>query len=136
MAFKLRCAQLSFLLITPLLMSNLQANRLFVDPAFKQGTILGKVFHDVNQNGYQDEGETGIPGVRLATVTGLVLETDGYGRFHIPDGVTSNLPYGGKQLLKLDISTLPQGAKLTTENPRLVRSSMFGLNKVNFGVTF
>jgi hypothetical protein len=28
-------------------------------------------------------GEAGIPGVRLATVSGLLIETDSQGRFHV-----------------------------------------------------
>jgi len=36
--------------------------------------------------------EEGIPGVRIATVEGLLIETDGYGRYHLPDvdGIESN----------------------------------------------
>ncbi len=137
MKFNMRYAQMTLLLLTPMLMLPLSANSsVNDDPVFNQGTIIGKVFHDANVNGYLDDGETGIPGVRIATVTGLVLETDGYGRFHIPDGITSILPYGQNQLLKLDISSLPQGAKITTENPRLMRLSNSGLNKINFGIVF
>ena len=118
-------------------MFSLHANQTaFDDPAFKQGTMIGKVFYDANLNGYLDEGEQGIPGVRLATVTGLVIETDGYGRFHIPDGIQSKLPYAQNQLLKLDIATLPQGAKITSENPRLLRVTNGSLNKINFGIVF
>ena len=137
MKFNMRYAQMTLLLLTPMLMLPLSANSsVNNDLVFNQGTIIGKVFHDANVNGYLDDGETGIPGVRIATVTGLVLETDGYGRFHIPDGITSILPYGQNQLLKLDISSLPQGAKITTENPRLMRLSNSGLNKINFGIVF
>ena len=104
------------------------------DPLFNQATLIGKVFHDRNANGYQDLNEEGIPGVRLATVTGLLIETDGYGRFHYEEtsrevqGVAQNI------VIKLDTSSLPQGAELTTENPRVLRSSNMGMNKLNFGV--
>jgi len=130
-------APFSVLLAATFLVTSLSANTsLKNDPVFNQGTIIGKVFFDANMNGYLDAGEAGIPAVRLATVTGLVLETDGYGRFHIPDGITSKLPYGQNQLVKLDVSSLPQGAKITTENPRLLRTSTLGLNKINFGIVF
>ncbi|HXV27879.1 MAG TPA: hypothetical protein VD913_02840, partial [bacterium] len=33
------------------------------DPVFDQGTIIGKVFNDLNQNGVQDKGEKGVPWV-------------------------------------------------------------------------
>ncbi|MFK8016954.1 MAG: hypothetical protein AB8G17_16115 [Gammaproteobacteria bacterium] len=57
--------------------------QVIADPDFEQTTIIGKVFADDNENGFQDEGEVGIPGVRLATVEGLLMETDAYGRYHI-----------------------------------------------------
>lgn len=136
---KLRFSPMSFLSIifSISISSTLTANQLpSDDSALNQATIIGKVFFDSNMNGYLDTGEEGIPGVRLATVTGLVVETDAYGRFHIPDGMTSNLPYGQNQLLKVDKASLPQGAKMTTENPRLIRLSNVGMNKVNFGIAF
>ena len=137
MTLKKKYLQKVFLLFTPLLMNNLSANQsLLNDSAFNQNVIIGKVFFDSNMNGYLDDGETGIPGIRLATVNGLLIETDGYGRFHIPDGIASNIPFVQNQLLKIDISSLPQGAKFTTENPRLIRLTSTGLNKVNFGIVF
>ena len=132
-----RLSQTALLLSASLLITNLNANTAFLnDPVLNQATIIGTVFHDANRNGHLDAGETGIPGVRLATVTGLLIETDGYGRFHIPDNVFGNSPFGQKRLLKIDLHSLPQGAKFTTENPRLLRISNAGLNKMNFGVTF
>ena len=83
-----------------------------------------------------DNDEAGIPVIRIVTVTGLVMETDSYGRFHIPDGNTYNTSFEQNQLLKVDVYSLPQDAQLTTENPRLIRSSNEGLNKINFGVVF
>jgi len=115
----------------------LSANPLLVnDSELNQATLIGTVFIDSNSNGYLDDGEQGIPGVRIASVTGLVLETDAYGRFHIPDGSSNDVSFAQKQLLKVDSYSLPQGARLTTENPRLLRPSNGGLNKINFGVVF
>jgi len=112
------------------------APKLVNDPVFKQATIIGTVFLDMNLNGYLDNGETGVPGVRIATVTGLLLETDAYGRFHIPDNNINDPRFGQNQLLKVDRYSLPQGARFTSENPRLLRTSNTALNKLNFGVVF
>ncbi len=132
-----KLSAVALLLTTPFLINNLSAApKLSIDPAFNQTTIIGKVFFDANLNGYLDNGEVGIPGVRIATVTGLLMETDGYGRFHVSDVKTYKTSFGQNQLLKVDIHSLPQGARLTSENPRLFRSSNTVLDKINFGVTF
>ena len=125
------------LIVASIIMQSLKAAPKHVnDPVFNQATIIGTVFLDENLNGYLDNGETGVPGVRIATVTGLLLETDGYGRFHIPDNNINDARFGQNQLLKVDLLSLPQGARLTTENPRLLRISNTALNKLNFGVVF
>ncbi len=78
--------------------------------------------------------EEGIPGVRLATVRGLVIETDGHGRYHIPDVSAGRRGWGQNFIIKVDKVTLPRGAKFTTENPRVLRITGAALNKINFGV--
>jgi len=78
--------------------------------------------------------EEGIPGVRLATVGGLLIETDGYGRYHIPDVDGGRRGMGKNFILKVDKATLPDGARFTTENPRVLRITSSALNKINFGV--
>ena len=105
-------------------------------PSIAQGTIIGTVFHDSNKNGYLDSGESGVPGVRIATVTGLLIETDAYGRFHITDVNIENHHLGQNQLLKVDLQSLPEGARITSENPRLLRTTNMALDKINFGVVF
>ena len=79
------------------------------EPVFDCGVVIGKVFDDRNQNGYQDpmpvrsaavtnqdifggkfggklstpqapQGEPGIPGVRVVTVNGELITTDAHGR--------------------------------------------------------
>ena len=97
-----------------------------------QSTLIGKVFHDENGNGFQDNGETGIAGVRLATVTGLLMETDGYGRFHLAD-MEGSQGWSQNFIVKVDKASLPKGAKLTTENPRVIHGSI-ALNSISFGV--
>jgi hypothetical protein len=80
--------------------------------------------------------EVGLPGIRLASVTGLLIETDGHGRYHLPDVGGGSNNRDQNLILKVDQSTLPQGATLTTENPRVIRISSGALHKVNFGVKF
>ncbi len=78
--------------------------------------------------------ESGIPGVRLATVTGLLIETDAYGRYSIPDVDAGSTGIGQNVVLKVDPSSLPQGSRFTTENPYVLRIVSETLNKINFGV--
>ena len=54
-----------------------------------QSTIIGKVFHDQNQNGQQDEDEAGIPDVTIYMETGRWAVTDPAGKFsfgHVAPG--------------------------------------------------
>ena len=78
--------------------------------------------------------EEGIPGARLATVTGLLIETDAYGRYNIPDVDVGNTRFGQNFVLKVDPQTLPIGSRFTTENPYVLRVTNDSLNKINFGV--
>ena len=41
--------------------------RVVPDPTFDCTDVTGKVFDDANRNGLQDQGETGLPGVRVVT---------------------------------------------------------------------
>nr|WP_245688480.1 DUF11 domain-containing protein [Vibrio sonorensis] len=78
--------------------------------------------------------EDGIPGVRLMTVEGIVIETDQFGRFHVPDQWV--LDKKGKQfLVKLDTDSLPTGMKVFSENPRVQVISPNKLTKFNFSVS-
>jgi uncharacterized repeat protein (TIGR01451 family) len=104
------------------------------DPDFEQTTIIGKVFADTNRDGYQDEGEIGIPGVRLATVEGLVIETDANGRYHIAAIDGGFMERGRNFIVKVDPATLPEGAEFTTENPRVMRITQGLMNRFDFGV--
>lgn len=104
------------------------------DPIFDCATIIGKVFDDMNQNGYQDPGEPGIPGARLATVNGLLIDVDPYGRYHVDCASVPNHARGSNFILKLDERTLPTGYHVTSENPRVVRLTRGKVTKLNFGV--
>ena len=103
------------------------------DPTLECSELIGKVFNDKNRNGYQDNGEPGIPSVRLATATGIQITTDEYGRYHLPCAVVADLRRGTNFILKADTRTLPTGYEMTTENPRVIRMRQGRMGKINFG---
>ena len=108
--------------------------RLVADPLFDCSEVIGKVFDDINGNGVQDAGELGLPGVRLATVKGLLVTTDATGKYHIPCAAVPNAKIGSNFVLKINEDTLPTGYTMTTENPRVVRLTRGKMSKMNFGV--
>ncbi len=78
--------------------------------------------------------ERGIPGVRIASVEGLLIETDQYGRYHVPDVQAGDWGRGRNFILKVDPATLPAGTEFTTANP-LVRRVTPGIPvRFDFGV--
>ncbi|RLA16326.1 MAG: hypothetical protein DRQ62_16370, partial [Gammaproteobacteria bacterium] len=107
--------------------------RVIPDPSFDCTDIIGKVFDDKNMNAYQDEGETGLPGVQVATARGLRVTTDQHGRFHITCAVVPNEVRGSNFIMKLDDRTLPSGYRITSENPRVQRATRGKMLKFNFG---
>ena len=107
--------------------------RVVPDPTFDCTDVIGKVFDDANRNGYQDPGEKGLPGVRVATARGLLITTDEHGRFHITCAVTPDENRGSNFIVKLDDRTLPTGYRVTTENPRVQRVTRGKMMKFNFG---
>ncbi|MDH5835099.1 OmpA family protein [Luteimonas kalidii] len=78
--------------------------------------------------------ERGIPGVRIASVEGVLIETDQYGRYHLADVHGGDWGHGRNFILKVDPATLPPGTPFTTANP-LVRRVTPGLPvRFDFGV--
>ncbi|MDY0747167.1 hypothetical protein SNE35_21855 [Paucibacter sp. R3-3] len=78
--------------------------------------------------------ERGIPGVRIASAEGLLMETDAYGRYHLLgiDGGTQ--AFGRNFVLKVDPATLPADAEFSTPSP-LVRRITPGVPvRFDFGV--
>ena len=73
-----------------------------------RGFIVGKVFADCNTNREQDKGERGVPGVRLYMEDGTYVITDGEGKYSFYNVRAQT------HALKLDSTTLPQGAILET----------------------
>ena len=80
----------------------------FIDEA----CVLGKVFVDCNNNHVQDEEELGVPGVRLYFSNGTWVISDSEGKYSY-----CGLP-AQSHTLKVDPSTLPVGARLTTSSNR------------------
>lgn len=77
-----------------------------------QTCVLGKVFVDCNNNHVQDREELGIPGVRMYFSDGTWVISDSEGKYSY-----CGLP-AQSHTLKVDASTLPRGARLTTSSNR------------------
>ena len=78
--------------------------------------------------------ERGIPGVRIASVEGLLIETDQYGRYNLVGIPGGDIHRGRNFILKVDPSTLPEGATFTTPNPRVRRITPGLPVRFDFGV--
>lgn len=103
------------------------------EAVFDCSDVIGKVYDDLNQNGYQNKGEPGMAGVRVVTANGTRITTDKHGRFHVP---CAALPkkIGSNFIMKLDERSLPTGYRVTSENPRVIRLTAGKFAKLNFGV--
>ncbi|MGW8248521.1 MAG: isopeptide-forming domain-containing fimbrial protein, partial [Acidiferrobacterales bacterium] len=108
--------------------------RVVPDPMTDCSDVIGRVFDDRNGNGYQDAGEPGVAGARVATVNGLLTTTDKHGRYHIACAAVPSRERGSNFILKLDTHSLPSGYRVTTENPRVQRLTRGQMAKINFGV--
>ena len=147
--------------VTGARISNIASATVSRDPeaVFDCSPVIGKVFDDINMDGYQNDPndrdgtvtdqvapfsgkvasdridnfeEPGIAGARVVTPTGTVITTDEYGRFHVP---CAELPgsLGTNFTLKLDTRSLPTGYRVTTENPRTMRLTAGIMTELNFG---
>ena len=101
---------------------------------FDCSEVIGKVFEDRDGDGYQDEGEPGIPGARLATVNGELITTDEFGRYHIACAAVPDAQIGSNFVLKLDVRTVAQGYWPTSDNPQSIRLTRGKISELNFGV--
>ncbi len=109
--------------------------RLVPDPTFDCTDVLGKVFDDANRDGVQDDGERGLPGVRVATARGLIATSDPHGRFHITCAVVPNEDRGSNFVLKLDDRSLPSGYRLTTRQLQVKRATRGKALRFQFGAS-
>lgn len=111
---------------------NVQAGR-FVDvaiPLDSVSMIRGTVYHDLDQDGRRDPGESGVAGVRLLIESETVREhvrTDSGGRFSL------EVP-AGTYTVELDEATLPARYEPTTPTRIQVRVEERKSISVEFGV--
>jgi uncharacterized repeat protein (TIGR01451 family) len=109
--------------------------RVVSDQTFDCTDVFGKVFDDVNRNGFQDSGEKGLPGVRVVTAQGLTATTDQYGRFHITCAIVPNQIHGSNFVLKLDDRTLPSGFRMSTDLMQIKHATAGKALKFDFGAS-
>ena len=109
--------------------------RLVPDPTFDCTDVTGKVFDDINRNGYQDGDEAGLAGVRVVTARGLAAKTDTHGRYHITCAITPHESRGSNFVLKLDDRTLPSGFRSSTRPVQVQRATRGKALRVNFGAS-
>jgi len=109
--------------------------RVVPDPTFDCTDVTGKVFDDANRNGRQDDGENGLPGVRLVTANGLAATTDQYGRYHITCAITPDEGRGSNFVLKLDDRSLPSGFRLSSDQVQVKRATRGKALRFNFGTS-
>lgn len=108
--------------------------RIEPEAVFDCGDVIGKVYDDANGNGYQDQGEKGLPSVRIAGVDGTIITTDVHGRYHVPCAMLPETR-GSNFILKVDERSLPTGYRITTENPRVIRLTRGKMKEMNFGAS-
>ncbi|MCC5789003.1 MAG: DUF11 domain-containing protein [Opitutales bacterium] len=102
-----------------------------------RATVIGSVYVDLEGTGMRNEGDPGVPGVRLFLEDGTWVITDSEGRFSL---------YGQRpitRVLKVDPHTLPGGAILGTSGAsrfagdpgsRFVDFRRHELHKANFAL--
>ena len=100
------------------------------DPIFDLGTIIGKVFQDLDGDGWQDSGETGIGGAMVALDNGVYSLTDTHGRFHFP------AVEPGQRMVKLNVTAIAANARATGRDRQVLSVTPGLLAKANFGVTY
>ena len=117
-------------------LSNLGEAEVVISPdqQLECATLLGRVFDDLNADGVYDEGEPGLPRVRMGEHSGLFIMSDHAGRFHLPCELVRN-DLGETIVLKLDTGTLPEDYRVTSENPRAVRLTRGKMAKIEFGAS-
>ena len=109
--------------------------RIVPDPTFDCTDVTGKVYNDANRNGYQDNDEIGLQGVRVVTARGLAATTDAHGRYHITCAIVPNESRGSNFVLKLDDRTLPSGFRLSTRPVQIQRATRGKALRMNFGAS-
>jgi len=98
------------------------------DPIFDLGTIIGKVFYDMDGDGWQDRGEPGIGGAMVALDSGSYVLTDTYGRYHFP------AVKPGQRMVKLNIHSIAGNVGVIGSDKKVLSVTEGLLAKANFGV--
>ncbi|WP_180955971.1 DUF11 domain-containing protein [Monaibacterium marinum] len=103
-----------------------------------EGTILGAVFLDCNENGLRDgPEELGVPGVKLATQTGLFVVTDADGQFslfglspvsHVLSILPDTLPIDAEVRVTRAADMLRGGTRMVALTNGEVRTENFALD--------
>jgi uncharacterized repeat protein (TIGR01451 family) len=76
------------------------------------GLILGKVYVDRNHDGVQDEGESGVPNVRLILEDGTIITTDRDGKYSLPEVEP------GLHVIRIDPRSIDEKYKPTVHSTR------------------
>lgn len=100
------------------------------DPIFDLGTVIGKVFYDIDGDGWQDRGESGISGAMVALDDGSYALTDAHGRFHFP------AIEPGQRMVKLNLNSIAGNARTTGSDKKVLSITPGLLAKANFGVNY
>ena len=101
-----------------------------LDPLFDLGTIIGKVFHDKNENGRQDEAEPGVAGAMVALDSGVYVLTDEHGRYHFP------AVKPGQRAIKINLQSITGYAAATGNAVEILTITPGLMAKANFGITY
>jgi len=86
--------------------------------------VVGDVFHDLNANGLQEEGERGVPGVAVQTSTGLNAVTNMSGSYVLRTSSEPSMSVAIK---------VPQGWGATTPISEEIPSTT-GIYTIDFGI--
>lgn len=103
----------------------------------REGTIIGTVFLDCNENGIMDgASELGVPGVRIVTQQGLAVVTDRDGKYslfglkpvgHVLALQSATLPVNAKPRVSRAADMLQAGSRLVALKRGELRAEMFPL---------
>jgi large repetitive protein len=97
---------------------------------WREGCIVGRVYVDVNGNGIHDEGEPGVPSVRLYMEDGTFFITDSEGKYS----------YCGLKpithVIGVDTTSLPKGSVLALTSNRNVGDPKSLFVDIKFGELF
>ena len=98
------------------------------DALFSLSTVVGKVYNDVNGNGWQDAEDYPIPHASLVTSAGHQVRVDADGQYHLGN------VRPGRMVIRIDERSLPEGAEVIGHSSQVVDVRPGLPVKVNFGV--